>query len=448
MFRRLQPATFSILSFAALIAAGTGLLLLPWASSGPGLRMVDALFTATSATCVTGLVVVDTGKDLSLLGQWVVLVLIQLGGLGIMSLSTVFLLFAGRLTLGGQTVVRETFTHGGELRLTGLLLDVIRFTLAMESIGALLLFSRFFHGHSLSEALYLAIFHAVSAFCNAGFSLFSDSFLAYRDDWLVNLTICMLIISGGIGFLVMRELKRTLIERGRRFARLSLHSKIILSTTGMLLLMGTLLILWAERFNTLSAQSLPERVLAAFFQSVTARTAGFNTLPIAALANETIFILIILMFIGAASGSCGGGIKVGTFATLMTLGVSRLRGYDRPLIFRRTISTTSVGRAVSVLMVSVTVIVAATLALLGLEGGNVPYALSRARFMEVFFEVVSAFGTVGLSMGITDQLGTASKLVVTAVMFIGRLGPLVIVMAMSRRHALGYHFAEENIMIG
>ena len=451
VFRSLfqSPARISIAGFALLIAFGTVLLMLPASASHETLGFVNALFTATSATCVTGLVVVDTGKDLSLLGQWVVLFLIQVGGIGIMTLSTLFLLMAGRRpSLAGRIVIQDTFTQGGDRSVSSILRDVILFTFIIEGIGTLVMVFRFLSGRGFGEALYLSVFHSVSAFCNAGFSTFSESLVAYREDWIFNLMVCFLIVSGGIGFVVLSELKRQFPYNRRTWFHLSLHSKMVLSTTGLLLVSSTLLIIGMEWHNTLSPLTLPDRILAGFFQAVSARTAGFNTLVVGNMANETLFVLILLMFIGASPGSCGGGIKTTTLASLIALGWSRLRGYESHRIFNRTLSQESLGRAASVVMVSMAAIMTALMCLLMVELGEVPHPMSRGKFLELFFEVMSAFGTVGLSTGITGGLTAAGKLILTVVMFVGRLGPLVIAVAVSRRVTVRYHYAEEGIMIG
>jgi trk system potassium uptake protein len=444
-----SPARFSILAFAALIGVGTLLLVLPAASTGKGIGLIDALFTATSASCVTGLAVLDTGKTFGSFGQGVILFLIQVGGLGIMTLSTLFLLLAGRRTsLASRLVIKDALTDGKERSLPSLLKDVLLFTVGIEGIGAFLLFIRFLPGRNTLDAGYLALFHAISAFCNAGFSTFSDSLVQFRDDWIVNLTICFLIISGGLGFLVLSELKRKKPVKRRTWERLSLHSKIVLSTTGILVLAGTFLLMSTEWKNTLQGMSLPGKFLAAFFQSVTARTAGFNTLPIGSMANESLFLLILLMFIGASPGSCGGGIKTTSLASLVALGYSRIRGKERTHCFKRTLAEGSTGKAISIVLVSGIVVVIATMTILMSELGEMSHVASRGRFLELLFEVVSAFGTVGLSTGVTAGLSGVGKVVIIMVMFVGRLGPLVIAMAMSREFAPRYYYAEETIMIG
>ncbi|RLC32176.1 MAG: hypothetical protein DRH37_01260 [Deltaproteobacteria bacterium] len=444
-----NPARVSILGFALLIGTGMSLLMLPQASSGLPIGWVNALFTATSATCVTGLTVVDTARGVSPFGQIVILALIQAGGLGIMTISTLFLLMAGRRpSLVGRVVIRDTLTHGEERSVYSVLRDVALFTFVLEGLGTVLMFSRFLPHHEAGPALYLSVFHSVSAFCNAGFSLFSNSLESYRNDWLLNLTTCFLIVMGGIGFLVLSELRRTIPFRPRKLSRLSLHSKLVLTTTVIIVLFSGVLFILLEWHNTLSRLSVADRCLAGFFQVISARTAGFNTLPIMNMTNETLFLLIMLMFIGASPGSCGGGIKTTTFASLVILGISRLRGHTRPRLFRRTISRESTEKAVSVVMVSIVVVLAATMALLVTDVGQVSHPLSRGKFLEILFEVISAFGTVGLSTGITGTLSVWGKLIITLVMFIGRLGPLVIALAVSPGNKPAFYYAEENIMIG
>ncbi|MFP3870985.1 MAG: TrkH family potassium uptake protein, partial [Syntrophobacteria bacterium] len=417
----ITPVSLPILSFAGLILVGTVLLMLPVATSGPGLAPVDALFTATSATCVTGLVVVDTGSYLSLFGQWVVLVLIQCGGLGIMTFSTVLILFISRrFSLLSRSVIQDTFTHGPDTRLPSLVRHVVLFTFLLEAAGAVLLYLRFSGIYAPGTAIYLAVFHSVSSFCNAGFCLYPRSFMNFSGDALVNLTVCALIISGGIGFLVLLELKRFIVafRRPRRPRRLSVHSKVVLTLTLILLGAGMLVCLTFEWKHSMAGFPTSTKLLAAFFQSVTARTAGFNTLDFGSMANVTLLFTILLMFVGACSGSTGGGIKINTLGVLFALSRSRFQGEQTTSIFRRTLAPETVGRAIAVFVLSVVVIYIATMVLMVSEVGTAPHGESRGLFMELLFEVVSAFGTVGLSMGITSKLTTVGKLIVVVVMFV------------------------------
>jgi trk system potassium uptake protein TrkH len=446
-----MPARSSIFGFLILISIGTALLMLPASSAtDQSLGFVDALFTSTSASCVTGLVVVDTGSCLSRFGQVVILVLVQIGGLGIMTISTLFIMIGGKKPgFTEQFIIQDTFTHSKNYSIYSILKYVLIFTLVIEGIGAAFLFFRFVHATSLPEALYFSIFHSVSAFCNAGFSLFYDSFTRYNQDWIFNLVISILVISGGIGFLVPAELKRQFPFKRRTWSRCSLHTKIVLSSTMILLIISTLMILFMEWNNTLASLSIPNRLMAAFFQGVSSRTAGFNSVTIGDMANETLFFLILLMFIGASPGSCGGGIKTTTFTTLIALGTSRLFGYERISIFNRTIPEATISKAISILLISAVVVAIAIMAILMTELGETAHPASRGKFLELVFEVVSAFGTVGLSTGITNGLSMAGKIIIAFVMFIGRLGPLVIALAVScKPDKSQYYFAEENIMIG
>jgi trk system potassium uptake protein TrkH len=444
------PARVSILGFALLIAVGTALLMLPASATESSMGVVDALFMSTSASCVTGLSLIDIGRQLTFFGQLVILTLIQLGGLGILTVSTLLLMMIkGRPTLSGQAIIKDTFTYGeGKQTAASVLRAIFITALAIEAAGALFLYMRTAPVAGWEQAAYPAVFHAVSAFCNAGFSLYRDSFVAYREDWIVNGVLSVLIIIGGIGFVVIADVKNRLLSRKTTMKRLSLHSRVALSASAVLTLLGTLAIVYMEWNNTLSPLSVPGRLLAALFQSITARTAGFNTLEMGMMANETLFMLCILMFIGACPGSCGGGVKTTTVAGLAVMGFSRLRGFSRPQVFRRTLTENSISKAASVVMISAAVIILAVLVLMISELGGISHTLTRGRFLELFFETISAFGTVGLSTGITDTLSSSGRITITILMFIGRLGPMVIGLAVSRERVNRFYYAEENIMIG
>ncbi|WP_419655926.1 KtrB: ktr system potassium uptake protein B [Desulfosarcina variabilis str. Montpellier] len=445
-----SPARVSIMGFAGLIVCGTLLLLLPIATVDKPLNVVDALFMSTSASCVTGLSVMDIGSQLSLFGQLVILVLIQVGGLGILTISTLLLMMMkGRPTLSGQALIKDTFTYGeGKQTAAAVLRAIFLTAMGIEAIGALCLYLRIAPQAGWSSSAYPAVFHAVSAFCNAGFSLNADSFMGFREDWIINGTLAGLIIVGGIGFVVIADVKDCYISRKKTHRRLSLHSRLALSATAVLILVGTVAILCMEWRNTLAPLSMPGRLLAALFQSISARTAGFNTLNIGLMANETLFFLCILMFIGACPGSCGGGVKTTTVAGLVVMGISRLRGFRRPQVFLRTLTETSMSRATSVVMMSALVITLAIMVLMMSELGDLPHTHTRGRFLELFFEVISAFGTVGLSAGATSSLSTLGRITIILLMFIGRLGPMVIGLAVSQERISRVHYAEENIMIG
>ncbi len=444
-----SPARIAILGFGAVILAGALLLMLPASSPAAPMGFIDALFTATSATCVTGLAVLDTGRELTRFGQVVVLCLIQVGGLGIMTISTLLLMVAGkRPSMIGRVVIYDTLTHSGERSVGNLLKDVALFTLVIEGFGALVMFIQFLPGRTTADAVFLSVFHSISAFCNAGFSTFSDSFINYQENVPMNLVVCFLIISGGIGFLVLSEIRQRFSFDRRPLSRFSLHSKLVLSSTAVLLVVSTLLIVLMEWHNTLAPFAPLKRCLMGFFQAVSSRTAGFNTITIDAMSNEALFLVILLMFVGASPGSCGGGIKTTTFSCLTMLGVSRLFGHEKPQLFHRTITQESIGKALSIVIISIFIIFAATLLLLMTELGEVSHPMSRGKFLELLFEVVSAFGTVGLSMGVTAGLSAVGKMIIISVMFVGRLGPMMIALAVSRQTSRRHYYAEENIMIG
>jgi trk system potassium uptake protein TrkH len=440
-----------MLSFLGAIFIGWILLSLPQASKEAPLSLVDSLFTATSATCVTGLIVVDTGARFTTFGQLVILALIQLGGLGIMTFSSFFLIFmGGRLSIKHRILIQESFSQFPLKDMFHLLRLVISFTLFMEFLGALLLYGRFVHIFPPAQAAYYSVFHSVSAFCNAGFSLYGTSFIAFQNDLLVNVVMTALIIIGGLGFFVLADL--SLMERLsslKRPKRFSLHTKTVFAVTAFLLLAGTVLVLVLEWQNTLAGMSLKDKLMASFFQSVTARTAGFNTLVTGSLTNATLFLLVILMFIGASPGSTGGGIKTSTFGILIAVLISRLKGRRNVELFRRTLPLNIVGKAVSVAALGIITIATTTMILSVTEGKLLISEISRGRFLELLFETTSAFGTVGLSTGVTPNLTILGKIIVSITIFIGRVGPLSLALAVgqrvSRRH---YEFPEENVMVG
>jgi trk system potassium uptake protein TrkH len=297
-------------------------------------------------------------------------------------------------------------------------------------------------------ALYFSLFHAISAFCNAGFSLFSDSFVGFQTNIPVNLSLTSLIILGGIGFIVLKEMVGIGFRKNTPL-RISLHSKVVLTTTAALIILGTLFIFFIERDGSLLKFPLGEQILISYFQSVTSRTAGFNTIPMVGLSNATLFLLIIFMFIGASPGSCGGGIKTTNLATLVSLAVNRYKGRERANLFKRTIPHETVSRSVSIILASVLAVTIITVFLLITQLGDLSHMESRGLFLDYLFETVSAFGTVGLSMGVTTKFDTAGKLIIIAMMLLGRLGPLTLAFAMARRVKKSeLQYAEENIIVG
>jgi len=442
----LSPARIFILSFAALILAGAILLSFPFSAARGNLRFVDSLFTSTSAVCVTGLIVVDTGKDLSFIGQVITLSLIQVGGLGIITFSTVFFVLMGRgISFKGREIVQSTFLHTPRRDFLVIAKAVILFTFVTESIGAVLLFIRFSQDFPFNSALYHAIYHAVSAFNNAGFSLFSDNLVGYRGDLIVNLVVMGLIVHGGIGFIVQYEIFSWFRGTSKR---ISLHTKIVLITTAFLILSGALLFYLFERNHSLREVSILTQLLTCLFQSVTPRTAGFNTVEIGILMNQTILLLILLMFIGASPGSTGGGVKTTSGALLGVLIWNRIKGSETVNLFNRTIPREIIGRTISIIFASAFSVAIIWSALL-IAGGALDPVRSRHFFVEYLFETVSAFGTVGLSMGVTPKLNDIQKIAIILMMFAGRVGPLTLAFSFSKSTVKkGLTYAEEGVMVG
>ncbi|MGH3735035.1 MAG: TrkH family potassium uptake protein [Micromonosporaceae bacterium] len=437
-----HPARLLPFAFLATIAVGTALLMLPISRSGPeAAPLLTALFTSTSAVCVTGLIVVDTPVYWSGFGQAVILVLFQMGGFGIMTFATLLgVLVARRLGLSSRLVAQaETKTLAlGEVR--GVL-GRIGFTfLAFETVAALILTLQFHFGYgmSLSKATWHGVFHSISAFNNAGFSVNSDSLMGYVQDPVVSLTVCVAVIFGGIGFPVLFELRREL----RTPKRWSIHTKIMVAGTAMLLPFGTIAVLVLEWGNpgTLGPLNVPAKVLAAFFQSVTSRTAGFNTIDTAALDPATLLITDVLMFIGGGSAGTAGGIKVTTFLLLGFVMWAEVRGEPDVHSFNRRLAGPPQRQALTVALLGVGLVVAGTVAL---------QLFTKHPLDQTLFEVVSAFGTVGLSTGITADLNTGAQLVIITLMFVGRVGPMTVgaALALRSRRRL-YRLPEERPIVG
>lgn len=444
--RRLPPEIAIVASFAGLIAVGTVLLSLPisW-GEGRSIGVLDALFTATSAVCVTGLITVDTARAWSHFGQAVILGLIQLGGLGILTVSTFFLVLIGRpLPLAQKGLITRTHGKLTHVAVKALLIRIVSYALAIEVAGAVILTTYFAEESGWRSGAWRGLFHAVSAFCNAGFSLFSNSLEGFAGSWTVNLTIMGLIVVGGIGFLVLTDVEEWI----RRRRRLSLHSKVVLTATAILIVGGTAGFYAFEAHNVLEGRSASEQFLVSLFQAVSPRTAGFNTVPYGALTNAALMMTLILMFIGGSPGSAAGGVKTSTAAILLGILISRARGMRHATLFRRTVPERLVGEAIAIVLLSVTVVMGATFLLQWTELHEMAHPGVRGAFLSLNFEAVSAFGTVGLSMGETMGLVPSSKLILVALMFIGRLGPLTLALGLSRKRRVEYHYAEEPVLVG
>ena len=445
--RHLSPTRIFVLSFATVILAGGILLWFPFSATKGNLRFVDALFSSTSAVCVTGLIVVDIGKDLTTWGQVITIFLFQIGGLGIITFSTVFFVLMGRgISFKGREIVQSTFLHTPRRDFIVISKMVLWFTFITEALGTLFLFIRFSIDFPLGTALYHAVYNAISAFNNCGYSLFSDNLMGYQGDLIVNLTIMGLIVHGGLGFIVQYEV----ISRFKGIQkRLSVHTKIVLISTALLILSGAFFFYLFERNHIIKDAPVLTKILTSFFQSVTPRTAGFNTVDIGLLTNATILLMMVLMFIGASPGSTGGGVKTTSVALLIMLMWNRLKGNLDLNVFSRTIPREIVSRSISIIFASAFSIAIITSVPLIAGGGKLPPLESRHHFVEYLFDTVSAFGTVGLSMGVTPKLNDLQKLALILMMFVGRVGPLTLAFSLSRdTGGKSLTYAEEGVMVG
>jgi trk system potassium uptake protein TrkH len=448
LWRRLTPPQLFVASFALLIVLGTvGLKTLPGLYTGAPLNWLDALFTSTSAVCVTGLIVEDTATYFTPAGQAFVLLLIQLGGLGMITFTSLILMALGqRLSLRHEALAAGSLDAAPRTAPRRVVLDVILFTFALEAAGAALLYLLWLPQLGWRGAAWPAVFHSVSAFCNAGFSTFSDSLTPFRDAPLSLTVIMLLIVAGGLGFLTLEECY--LYHRARRQKRgfrLSLHSRMVLATTALLLGGGWLLFALTEWQGVLGELSFIQRVINALFMSVTCRTAGFNTIDYAQASESTNFLTILLMMIGGSPGSTAGGIKTTTFALLGLLAWSRLRGQEIPSLWGRSLREETTDRAIGLFVVAFGVVTAGILLLTATEQGP-----GRGNFLDRMFEAVSAFNTVGLSTGQTAHLSSPGRWVVIVLMFFGRVGPLTLAAALSRRAVAPerFRYAYEEVVVG
>lgn len=440
--KSLSSTRIIVFSFALIILTGTLLLTLPSASrSGESIQLLDALFTATSATCVTGLVIADTLTQWSTFGQLVILALIQIGGLGMVTLATFFSVLLGRkISMRGKILAQESISDYNFSDVLQMIRSVIRITFGFEFAGAVLLSFSFVPLYGL-RGFYLAGFHSISAFCNAGFDLFGNyrSLTEFNDSPLVLYTISFLIITGGLGFIVWKDLYDF-----RKTRTLYLHTKLVLIISLSLIMIGTVYFYFAEGSNpaTMGNLSAVEKVNASVFQSVTSRTAGYNSIPTGEMREMSLVITILLMFIGAAPGSTGGGIKVTTFGILLIAIFSNIRGNEETIVLKRNVPQMVVNKALAITGLAMLVIFIMTSILSGVE--SIP-------FVQALFEVTSAFGTVGLSTGITPGLSEISKVILIFTMFLGRVGPLSFAIAIAlkeNRKLQNAVYPEGKIMVG
>lgn len=450
----LKPTQVLVLGFLVLIGFGTLMLNMPFATqAGHSVGFVDALFTATSAVCVTGLVTLDTFSVWSGFGKGIILFLIQIGGLGFMTITTtLFILLGRKIRLKERLIIQEAlnqYTISGMVRLSR---NIILGTFAIEAIGAVILMFTFIPEYG-NDGIFMGIFHSISAFCNAGFDIVDGNSLSpYVTNISVNITVMLLIILGGIGFTVWIDLIKTYKDKmdnkwpiKRWFQKLSLHTKLVLVLTGSLIFVGFLFFLIVESNNPSTLAYVPwgEKIMASLFQSVTTRTAGFNTIPLENMTYASQFMTIILMFIGGSPAGTAGGVKTVTFGVILLAVVAVIRAKNDVEIFGRRISWETIRRALSVIVISLAIVIIVTMTLTLTESGS---------FMELFFEAVSAFATVGLSIGATSTLTTVGKLIISMAMFIGRLGPITIAVAITirsnKKPQTSVKYPEEKIMVG
>lgn len=428
VIKKINPARLIVLGFAAVILLGTIILLLPISTKeGIELSVLDAIFTSTSAVCVTGLVVTDTADSFSSFGQVVIALLIQIGGLGVTSVGAGFILLAGKkVSFRERMVVKEALNLDSVKGIVKILKSVLFLTLTFEGIGAILSYFVFSKDYPALKAIWVSVFHSIASFNNAGFDIIGgfQNLIPYRDNLLLNLTTSGLVIFGGLGFLVTKE-----ILNRRSFRKYSLHTKVVLFMTGLLLVAGTILFKLTENISWLGA----------FFHSTSARTAGFNTYPIGTFTNAGLFVLIIFMFIGASPGSTGGGVKTTTIFALVKSAYSMATN-KHCMAFKRRIPNGVIVKAFVITLLSMMLILTDTFLLCMLE--------PQYSFMQVLFEVVSSFGTVGLSTGITADLSFFSKVIIIITMFIGRLGPLTMATIWYYKPKSNISYSEESITIG
>jgi len=453
---KLRPEQVIVGGFLLLILIGAGLLCLPFATRARSISFLNALFTSTSAVCVTGLVIGDTAMTFSPFGQLVILVLIQIGGLGVMTvMSTVFIIVGKRITLSERLLIQNQLNENNISGMVRLIIRVIKVTLVAEGAGAIIFATRFVPEYGL-KGVYYSVFHAVSSFCNAGFDVFSgitgkgySSLVGFANDPVIIITTMLLIVTGGLGFMVVADIFSPV--RIRKHQRLTRYSRFVLILTGILIVLGAGLFFALEITNpdTLGADDLTVtgKVMGGIFQSVTPRTAGFNTISQEAMTPAGKLVTMVLMFIGASPSGTGGGIKTTTFAIVLLYALSSIVGRKEPKVFDRRLATDTIRRAVTIMVLSLLLLGITFLVLVSIEanrGG--PFT-----FENIFFEVLSAFGTVGLSAGITPMLSIASRIVIIFVMFAGRVGFMTLAVALSNRgHSdeCNIRYPEARFMVG
>ncbi len=445
LFRlKLHPTQVVLLSFAGWILLGAFVLMLPVSVNvGRSISFIDAVFMSTSATCVTGLATISLVDDLSVFGQMVLLVLLQVGGLGIMTLSSSLAVIMGKnLQMREQVIMHDVLDTSSSEELLDLVVNVIRYTFAIEFVGAIILTIGFYQeGFEIGQSIYYGFYHSISAFCNAGFALWNNNLEDFKFTPIIHFTIAFLIIFGGIGFSVLKDVSQ-MIKNKRPMRSLSLHTKIVLVTNTVLLITGTMYLFFGEFLHLFQDYSMWEKFQVAFFQSTTTRTAGFNTIPFMDLQPHCIYLMILLMFIGASPGSTGGGVKTSTFAILLYSVKSTLQGRQEVEMFERRVPAQTVVKSIAIFIICLIVVSIGVLVLVRVEPDK--------SFLSLLFEVVSGFGTVGLSLGITPFLSSVGKLCIISMMYLGRVGPLTLILAVGSRVVAqsNVEYPEGKVLIG
>lgn len=438
---------FLVKGYCVLIILGTILLKCPFALKSE-LSVVDAFFTATSAVCVTGLSTVDIGATFSYAGLWILAALIQIGGLGIMTFSSAILLLSGmRPGFSQQSLFKAGFTSEGGVDPKKILAAILPFTLVLEGLGTTAFFTQF-SDFPLAERILYSVFHAINAFCNAGFSPFADSLAGFRTNPVVCPIVILLVLAGGLGFLAMSEIKNLFDFQSKTIQKISLHTKIALIATLCIVLVEMVSVLALEWNGAFAGESPLQKFFSAAFLSLSSRTSGFSTLDPLSLRETSIIVVIIAMFIGASPGSCGGGLKTTTAAVIALLGINRLLGRSRTQVMGRTIPENTVDKAVRIFIVYVILALIGTLVLLLTEFSGSAIGASESHFLPVFFEVASALSTCGLSLGLTPDLSAFGRIFICIFMFVGRMGALFLISAVAPPKESGAWFAEEDIMVG
>ncbi|MCG3146768.1 MAG: Ktr system potassium uptake protein B [Verrucomicrobiae bacterium] len=453
-WRNLTAPQLFVVSFLILIGLGTaGLRLLPGLYNGTPLSWLDSLFTATSAVCVTGLTIVDTATYFTVAGQAWLLLLIQLGGLGMLSFTTLIIrAFGGRLPMQHELLSRSVAEATPHLDYHKVLRDAVVFTFVFETAGATLLYLCWIPRLGLMDALWPAWFHSISAFCNAGFSTFSDSLMQFADSPGTLMVVMVLIVVGGIGFLTIEEiLEWVRARRQTRVFRFSIHTQLVLVMTAVLIVGGWVGLTVFEWNVSLARFSVVDRLLNGLFMSITPRTAGFNTIDYGQATDSANFLTILLMSIGGSPGSIAGGLKTTTVALLGLLAWSRLCGYEVAVLNGRTIPEETVQRAVGLFVLMFGVVTVAIFVYTTTELAWVAPTTTSSHFLRVMFEAASALNTVGLSMGLTPELSEMGRAVTIGLMILGRVGPLTFAAALARRHVIAvrkFRYAYEDVAIG